>query len=440
VVSITVVLGIFILPRFSFNIADQEITWPGIDFQTFAIDSPLGNFSKGSGIYSDFVVSYSSSFTVDQDLDKNELFEGDVELLRRRLDASGLRDINIRTVKSDEEYSLDLVFPNYYQRFDPERKAALLLAAGNMQIWENDPTVVTGETDETEQAEPTTILDQLFGSYTPVISELTVSDIETIGADTITRFGGNLLRIKFSQFARDNFNAVVARSQGNTEDFKPAILAIAGNPEFVLFQSPDDLTLFAQPISAAYDISDLRIVATYLLGGVGIRLHHISNGMTEVAPLYALEGRTFLAVTLILAGLSILVWSIMKFKFKGMIDFALGLVFYSLVGLSLMKLFAMPISVGMLLGLLLMVVWGAVVLQGQMEGDKALLANGMKKNRNGAVVLFTISGLVFLFGYSFGILGDAISSVLFMSIALMIATIFGFKHVILHYNETNGTK
>jgi hypothetical protein len=417
-------LGLFSLPAFSINIGDQTLRWSGIDFKSISSASPWGNFRKGSGLYPSQQIRFKADYSVEQEEFKAETFAEDVGLMRRRIEAAGLYDVDLTSEKSNGEHEVVFTFPEYYSVVDIERVAQLLVQPGNIEIWEHD-------VDADPTSTPHEFLNQYYPGYIPrLAATIDVKDIATIAVETRAVLNGSVWRVKFSDEVKAALAQAMLVAGYATQTPKPFIIAIDGSPVMVLLSIGSETDMLGRSFDILTDQTELKVMSTYLLGGVGIRTAYQIGAVTELNSAYGTEGKSVTSITIILSAILIGLFVLRRFGRRKFVAFVLALSAYVLLSISVLKLLAVTLSIGFLIGFLLMYALGVLVIFNLIRMHETAVKRALVKYRQlGSLMLF-VAGLIYVSGTVYGNYQDMLGVVAMMGITLFISCLIFFPQLI----------
>jgi hypothetical protein len=205
-------------------------------------------------------------------------------------------------------------------------------------------------------------------------------------------------------------------------------IALDGNAEFYL-QALDDsgLSFFGIPTQASRTLVDLRVLATYLLGQSDIKLSYVSPQLQQLQPVYGLEGKSYVAIAFILSAAIIGLWLAGSLTKKALGAFALSAAFYLFLATSLLKIAAVALSSGMILGFIAMYVIGiSLILYVLQEEKKQEGLLNLVQTITG--LIFLVTGVLYLVAISFGIYQEILGILAMMAVALYLTVAGPLKY------------
>ena len=420
ILIIIVLMGALALPEFTVNVGGKEIKWPALDFRLIDSSSPWGNYRKGSGLYSSIQYQLVAIFAADQESNKDNLFAEDIKLIRRRMEAAGLYDVELSTVKQGDVRQLLITFPRYYEAINTERISLSLVQPGAITFVENDSSV----TDTTKQDQ---VLSQFFSGYVSKVSSLlNISSIASVTIETRTALGGDVWRVKFTDAAANNLSQAVAAAGYGSQSPKPIVINVDGSPVLMLVSIGQSQDMLARPFSSSITGTELKVISSYLLGDVGLRLQYGYQGSAQVESVYGSEGKSVTGIAYVLSAvvLALLVWR--RLGTRRMIAFVVALSSYVLLGVILSKLMAVTLSIGYVAGFTAMYALGALVIWDLLRTAEPQAKDAMTKYRNLGSWLFFISGVVYVSNIGFGAYQDLLGAVALMGIVMFICCMLFF--------------
>jgi len=424
ILLVILLLGLFSLPNFSVNIGGQTFTWAGIDFKSISSGSPWGNFRKGSGLYPSHQIRFKADFSAEQADFKEEIFADDIALIRRRIEAAGLYDAELTSEKSNGEYEIVFTFPEYYSSVDIERVAQLFVQPGNIEIWEHD-------TNADPSTTPHEFLNQYYPGYIPrLASTVGVKDIANIAIETRAVLNGPVWRVKFRDEAKAGLAEGMTAAGYSTQTPKPFIIAIDGSPVMVLLSIGSETDMLGRSFDILTDQTELKVMSTYLLGGVGVRTAYQIGAVTELNSAYGNEGKSITSIMIILSAVLIGVFVWRRFGRRKFVAFTLALSAYILFSIGLLKLLAATLSIGFLIGFLLMYALGVLVVFNLIRMHETAVRRALVKYRQLGTLALFLGGLIYVSGTVYGAYEDMFGVIAIMGITLFVSCYIFFPQLL----------
>ncbi len=420
-----VVLGVFALPKFQISVAGHDLQWPGIDLSAIAPGSPWGNFRLGSGLYSSDQYRFRAGFTPEQTPVRDQIFNDDVTLIRRRMEAANLYDVDLTTQVNGGDYELVFTFPQYYHEIDEQRVAQLLVQPGNVSIWENNPQPAA-------DAKPDDFLSQYYPGYVAQESTLVgVGDIASVSIETRTALNASVWHVKFADSVTTNLATAVANAGYATSSTpKPLIIAIDNSPVMVVLSLGQPLDMLARPFDIQTSVTELKVMSSYLLGSVGVRTTYQSNGTSQAGADFGTEGKSITSLAMILSAVFLAILAIRHYSRREAMAFVIGLTAYVLLAVAAFKLLAVSLSIGFFAGFLMLYALGAIVLYDLLRYQETQVRDGLIKYRNLGGLLFFVAGVMYVANLGFGAYQDILGVVSVGGLLLVIACTFLFPQII----------
>ncbi|MFS8131078.1 MAG: hypothetical protein ACMG57_03800, partial [Candidatus Dojkabacteria bacterium] len=150
-VILLIIFTALALPQLNLTVGDKQIYYPNIDFSLIAQGSNTGNFLRGRGLYPSKEVASTLTFSNADitDSDKRNLLENYLQIVRNRINVSGLKDVEARSEISDSGFKIIINFPDYYQ--NPVKYTEWLTSQGSITMASLDSTGATNAIDLTDK-------------------------------------------------------------------------------------------------------------------------------------------------------------------------------------------------------------------------------------------------------------------------------------------------
>src|SRR5690606_18182964 len=112
-----IIFLVLALPQFNLNFENFSINFPNIDLSLIDSGSVLGNFRRGKGLFPTHEIKGRINFGEEEiaDEDRRNVLTQYVDRITRRINLTGLYDIEVTGEIENDEYFLVLGFPDYYK-------------------------------------------------------------------------------------------------------------------------------------------------------------------------------------------------------------------------------------------------------------------------------------------------------------------------------------
>lgn len=411
-------LTLFAVPKFTFTIAGNKLSWPGLEFSDLGISTRLGTFNQGKGLYPGLDVELSPELSADPGIDNVEKLNNDLALARARMDAAGLYDVQIYAKSKGTELFAVFHFPAYYQQTQAELLARLVMAPGVIKFTEHD---ANGDKTASSNTLEGIILQQLVQDYIPGPSAISASDISSIEIETRVNLGGNVLRIKFADTIGTRLRDALDRVKNDTNSTKPIVIDVDGLPRFALVDLGVSNEVIAAPIYDLYTSSELLLVSTYPPIAPSTFLSYGDPVTTVLPNAYAPEGHAFLSWTFICVGALTLVWLSRSYSRRKLLAYALSLSMFIMLSIFILKTTSVALSSGFIVGFMGMHMLGVLLLHAYFTSlDQTQSRRHM---RDVAIFIFLASSLVYMSNLVFGEYQNMLGVLSIMSAALVVVMV-----------------
>jgi hypothetical protein len=407
---LTLLLAVISLPSFSIKIGEQEVTIPSIDLGLLVEGSNVGNFIKGDGIYNSKRMTYQT----------DTLYTQDLQVIKERLQTSGLTDISMSYYLQDGKTIIAFEFPNYYTDNYIQVITSLLVSRGNISFLQVD-------LEASSEAEEDAVL-----GYVPKDSGLTKSDILSVRVDrrnltysstnTTQSFPGLDIVFKESDRLTKAFSDS-GYSVGSDPD--PMAISIDGSTELILQSLGDGKSVFAVPLYSL-DTAVLRLMSGYLRESVGVNSIFSTGEISEIPASYATSGRTVLAAMFIITTIMLLLFLLFKEGKKITAAFAVALSFYIFLSVTLLKIGMAALSIGSMVAFMLMLIIVAITLIQLLKASTAQKET-LKMSREIFTFIFLLTSLLYILNVTYGIFTEIVLVISMMSIAYLASSWLSIK-------------
>ncbi len=409
-ILLTGIFALISLPKFTVHIADQQFTYPGIDMGLLVEGSKLGNFTPGEGLYPTKRISYVTE----------ALYTPDVEVIKERLEASGLTDVKFSLATQGTKASLNFEFPTSYSDAYIQVLGSKLVAQGNV-------TFLQVDLNAAEDAEADTIL-----GYVPKNSGLTKANVVSTKADrrnfsySSTGETQNFAGLDITFLESETLTQAFSDSGylgGSQSD--PMALQIDGQIEFSLQALGDGKSVFAISLYSV-DMPILKVTANYLKEGTGVNSVLSVGEISEIPATYSTSGRTILAVTFILSALLLTLLVLSREGKKFAFSFAVSFAFFIFLSVTLLKLGVASLSTGTIIGFSIMYILTAILLY-IVLGAKINQKEMLKTSREVSIFIFLLTALLYVLDLTFGTLTEITVVVAVMAISYFFTNLLALR-------------
>ena len=342
--------GLLSLPNISFQIGEQNISFPKLDLSAIFAGSEVGNFRRGRDLFPTQTVKSTINFGNDEisEETKTNYFKNTLQRVSERAVLVGLTDVDIQGEISNGIYSITFNYPQSYKSV--VEITGKLTKKGEI-----------GFVDTTQQ--PVDLLD---------------SDINTNVELTYNNTIKSHIKFSFTPERSDVLQKALSQ--------KYFYMTIDGVPEYQVFQyeQNDALANVVRGLPIAVETENLslrelyiNITRTYfnepapMTYGINVDQNTIAN-----PPIFENLSPRFLAVLSAIAFISITIFSFIKFKFKKGIAFSLMLMSSLVFTVTLLKYFLAPISLSFLVsyfvfsGISILFIWQFLLSESSREVRK----------------------------------------------------------------------
>lgn len=451
-IAIIILLLAFALPQFSVQVGNYEITWPEIDLSVIGVDSRLGNFTRGNGLYPDTLLVYTADLTSITPERQADIFARDTQIIKSRMVNTSLQDIELYSEQVNNRFQLVFTFPNNYTEATAREIADILVSRGVVDIWEHSDD---GAQEGLDTGLLSFIYDQSEGNgYNPVVSTLKYSDISSAWVEARVNYNGPVLRLRFKPSVQAVVEQVILDSNLLTSNPKPPVLVFDGIAEMFIIdpvaiananivststiEPEQNLDLLASPILGEDNFTKMQIYAgliNALQAGEGVLNGSYSHNITQVGNVvYAPEGRTVVAVMFVIIGVLVFLSVIIRHSWYKAWALSISVFGYGILSVGLLKLISADISISMLiaftLGLLLayVIVWSAL-------DDEKVVGVVLRHTRIMSAYLFILTGLLFNMNIGWGAIHSLFGNLAVLSVSLMISSWIFFSPFIMQYHN-----
>ncbi len=462
IILIGVFLGIFLLPEFSIpveykayewvipateetpekvlnlltadadqipeNLERREVTkksaivWKGLDLSLFGVESSLTNFKKGSEIYPGISYEYKAGAL------NSEVFDADINLIRRRMDVAGITDVNLVADIQQDSAIIRFEFPANYEKQQARVLSSLFVGTGELRFFENRLDV------EQEEETDNVFYQQLLPGFNPTDAQIYTADIENINVVSRTEYFLPVWQLSFKQSSMEKVRATlnrygidpdVAANSATQQATNIPIYSIEidGLPQYVVtYVSGNEFS--AIPLGLLTSLGEVRATASYVISSTLVTSNFQYEGDGEplvVANMYAKEGRAQLAWLVILGAIFGIYAVNRKYGNRGVVAALIAVGFPILLGVSILKLVAEPISIGLLLGVITSLAIVVVFVDMGLRADKSEVDRVRSNLMEISGFIFLTSGLLYLSNAGFADYRDIVSVIAIMGVAILIS-------------------
>ena len=380
------ILIILALPEFSLNIGNTIFTYPSVGFSKIGIGADFGSLTKGKDIYSGKIHTGTVQFG-DQNLkesEKREYLTKTIKTISNRLNFAELYDVEVKGEIKNNQYNIILIFPNYYESTGTYTqwilsRGEITFSNGqdnNIIIIEDIRTVAYSNNIRFEQT-----VNNNDGQSSVRQNSVTGSNLIL---DVNPRREKEIRRLpSFVSYFNDFFSGQGTKASLLIDEVNQlALIRDDNNPTHIRV-----LPLDAETSIVRKDI--LSIVNSYFREESALRYPiEINPEFGTSAPLFNLEGTTFIAITIII-GLIFLTLTLSRhLKRKKTILFVSSMAFSLLVLINILKFVQTPISSGFIVGIIFIIVFYTFVFFDLLN---------ISENKAGKSNNYLILSLIFLF-------------------------------------------
>ncbi len=415
-------LGLFLLPRLQFNLGDTQFIWKGIDFELGGVQSPLANFSKGNDVYPQLVVLMTTDSPPD-------LVFSESNKLEKRLQAIGLGEVRMKFIETKAELQLSLAFPEYYTQADAEVLASILTARGVVDFWKD-----AGSAAEADPELESFILSQIAPEYKQQSAGLTRDHISGVSLETRSNlqsgdgstFQATVLRLKLTAAGSDIATGIFA--DATAAGAGPILMVVDGEPIAVGQPSTANDEMLIVPIFGGSQ-AEVRALAAYIMQPA-LDTTWRTNGTTVEEANYAPGGPVVLAAALTLGFILLMIMGYVRYRGLLGREWLINISTYFLLGMSVLKLSAAGISLGLVLGIMLMLIIGVICLDYLLQSSKADFKLRLMRIRNYAVTGFIAGWIFYMSGQLFDIYLELVAVFAIYMMVLLVLSMTAFKYFI----------
>lgn len=403
-----IIFLVLALPQFNLNFENFSINFPNIDLSLIDSGSVLGNFRRGKGLFPTHEIKGRINFGEEEiaDEDRRNVLTQYVDRITRRINLTGLYDIEVTGEIENDEYFLVLGFPDYYKN----RLGLVDLLTKKGEIKFADGMTLSPLTFK--DSDVNTNIDV---AYNPLVQ-------------SHLRFG----------FPADRFPEVTSALQNESGYF---YMTIDESPFVQIFQldQNDVLNNIVRGLPLSQEsVSDLGL-RDQLLNIIRVYFSEteplpypveVDPNETLVPSEFVNLSTRYIAILSVGIFIALTIFSFIKLKFKKGIAFALMTITYLGFTITFLKYLAASLSINTVLtylvmsGITTLLIWNYLMLESRKE-----LEVFSRKLSIISIVLILVSICLVRFIYGLGDLYDVFGVTLVFGVSLLLFSWINFKAI-----------